>query len=97
PLRGEIEVSGAKNVALPIMAAALLVDGVTRIHRVPNLMDTRTMGRLLSILGAKVAREGDALTIDAREITSTVAPYELVKTMRASIYVLGPLVARFGK
>jgi len=95
-LRGEVEISGAKNAVLPIMAAALLASGVYRIRRVPILRDVRTMSHLLRIIGARVDREGHELRIDTTHCSFYEAPYELVKTMRASIYVLGPLVARFG-
>lgn len=96
PLKGKVKVSGAKNAVLPIMAAALLVDGVTKVKRVPNLRDTRTMARLLEIVGARIRFEKDEMAIDARSVNNPVAPYELVKTMRASFYVLGPLLSRFG-
>ena len=97
PLKGKVQISGAKNAVLPIMAAALLVDGVTKLKRVPNLRDTRTMMKLLEIIGAKVEFENGHMTIDARGEINPVAPYDLVKTMRASFYVLGPLVSRCGE
>ena len=96
-LRGKVKISGAKNAVLPIMASSLLVDGVTVIKNVPNLRDTRTFVELLSILGAKCNFENSTLTIDATNITSIEAPYDLVKTMRASFYVMGPLLGRFGE
>jgi UDP-N-acetylglucosamine 1-carboxyvinyltransferase len=96
PLSGSVEISGAKNAVLPLMAAALLVDGNTTIHRVPGLRDTKTMIRLLEMIGAKTNFQGQNLTINASNITSLEAPYDLVKTMRASFYVMGPLLARFG-
>ena len=96
-LRGRVKISGAKNAVLPIMASSLLVDGVTVIKNVPNLRDTRTFVELLSILGAKCNFENSTLTIDATNITSIEAPYDLVKTMRASFYVMGPLLGRFGE
>jgi len=96
-LTGSITMSGAKNSVLPLMAAALLVDGKTIIHRVPDLRDTRTMVRLLEILGAKIKFKDHTLEIDASTVNNIEAPYELVKTMRASFYVLGPLLGRFGK
>lgn len=96
PLSGSVEISGAKNAVLPLMAASLLSNGVTTIHKVPNLKDTRTMIRLLEMTGADVAFENGTLTIDGSNVDTPVAPYELVKTMRASFYVLGPLLARFG-
>ncbi len=97
PLSGSVEISGAKNAILPMMAAALLVDGKTELRRVPDLRDTRTFIRLLDILGASSTFADNILTIDASNITSLEAPYDLVKTMRASFYVMGPLLARFGE
>lgn len=96
-LRGRVKISGAKNAVLPIMASSLLVEGITVIKNVPNLRDTRTFIDLLSILGAKCNFENSTLTIDATNITSIEAPYDLVKTMRASFYVMGPLLGRFGE
>jgi len=97
PLEGAVRVSGAKNAALPVMAATLLAPGVHRLRNVPRLRDTQTFARVLELLGARVSFEGDQLTIDTGDVNSVEAPYELVKTMRASIYVLGPLLARFGR
>ena len=96
PLEGSVPISGAKNAALPVMAATLLAPGVHRLRNVPRLRDTRTFARVLELLGAKVAFEGSLCSIDSSGVNSFEAPYELVKTMRASIYVLGPLLARFG-
>src|SRR6185503_10886351 len=96
PLEGEVQISGAKNAALAVMAATLLVPGVHRLRNVPRLRDTRTFARVLELLGAKVAFDGNLCSIDAAGVNSVEAPYELVKTMRASIYVLAPLLARFG-
>src|SRR6185503_17080679 len=96
PLQGSVPISGAKNAALPVMAATLLVPGVHRLRNVPRLSDTRTMTRVLERLGASVTFVDDLCTIDTTGVASYEAPYELVKTMRASIYVLGPLLARFG-
>lgn len=96
PLEGAVPISGAKNAALPIMAATLLAPGVHRLRNVPRLRDTRTFARVLELLGAKVAFDGNLCTIDSAGVNSVEAPYELVKTMRASIYVLAPLLARFG-
>jgi UDP-N-acetylglucosamine 1-carboxyvinyltransferase len=96
-LQGTVRISGAKNAALPVMAATLLAPGVHRLRNVPRLRDTQTFARVLELLGAKVAFEGNQLTIDTQGVNSVEAPYELVKTMRASIYVLGPLLARFGQ
>ncbi|MCH7495003.1 MAG: UDP-N-acetylglucosamine 1-carboxyvinyltransferase [Candidatus Marinimicrobia bacterium] len=96
-LNGTIRVSGAKNAVLPVMAAALLAEGKSVIRNVPNLRDTRTMAKLLSIIGADVVFENGVMEIDASGANNPEAPYELVKTMRASFYVLGPLTARFGR
>ncbi|HSD42006.1 MAG TPA: UDP-N-acetylglucosamine 1-carboxyvinyltransferase [Burkholderiales bacterium] len=96
PLRGEVRVSGAKNAALPIMCAALLVGEPLRLANVPKLHDVRTMLRLLEQMGVTAARDGDRVELDARRLDKPLAPYELVKTMRASILVLGPLLARCG-
>ena len=96
PLLGEVTVSGAKNSALPVMVATLLASGVSRIHGVPDLSDIRTMKKLLEHLGA-VFTDSEGLVIDTGNITGFEAPYDLVRTMRASFLVLGPLVARFGK
>lgn len=90
-LKGDVSVSGAKNAALPTMAASLLAKGEHRIHNVPHLRDIRTMIRLLEHIGAKV-EWNDSLSIRNDEFNATEAPYDLVKTMRASILVLGPLV-----
>ncbi len=97
PLNGTIPISGAKNAALPIMVATLLAPGVYRIANVPELRDVRTMAHLLRIIGARVSFEGHIMQIDTRDANFPEAPYELVKTMRASIYVLGPLLARQGR
>jgi UDP-N-acetylglucosamine 1-carboxyvinyltransferase len=97
PLEGTVRITGAKNAALPVMAATLLAPGVHRLRNVPRLRDTQTFARVLELLGAKVTFEGNLLTIDTQGVNSVEAPYELVKTMRASIYVLGPLLARFGQ
>ncbi|HJD43711.1 MAG TPA: UDP-N-acetylglucosamine 1-carboxyvinyltransferase [Candidatus Paenalcaligenes intestinipullorum] len=97
PLHGEITVSGAKNAALPILCASLLTAEPVTLHNVPGLRDIDTTLKLLSQMGVRVAREGESVTLQAAELTSLEAPYELVKTMRASILVLGPLLARFGE
>ncbi|OGP89735.1 MAG: UDP-N-acetylglucosamine 1-carboxyvinyltransferase [Deltaproteobacteria bacterium RBG_16_48_10] len=96
-LIGEVEVSGSKNAVLPIFVASLLAEGKNLFHKVPNLMDVRTAIRVLNNLGVKVWKEGESYRIDAADISNYEAPYDLVKTMRASILVLGPLVARMGK
>lgn len=98
PLHGEVAISGAKNAVLPILAATLLVAGETIIDNVPRLRDVHTFIKVLNAMGAKAAFTGDnQVTVDASHITNPEAPYELVKTMRASILVLGPLLARFGQ
>ncbi|WIM06963.1 MAG: UDP-N-acetylglucosamine 1-carboxyvinyltransferase [Candidatus Nitricoxidivorans perseverans] len=97
PLRGEVAISGAKNAALPLLCAALLTREPVTFTNVPALNDIGTMLKLLSQMGVKVAREGDAVTLDASGLDNPIAPYELVKTMRASVLVLGPLVARAGE
>jgi len=97
PLSGQVEISGAKNAVLPIMTAALLADGKSTIRRVPDLRDTRTMIRLMEIVGATCHFEDGELIVDGGTVDNPEAPYDLVKTMRASFYVLGPLLARFGR
>ena len=96
PLSGTVSISGAKNAVLPIMTASLMADGISRIDRVPDLRDTRTMIKLMEIVGAKCSFEKGSLKIDGSSVDNPEAPYDLVKTMRASFYVLGPLLARFG-
>jgi UDP-N-acetylglucosamine 1-carboxyvinyltransferase len=97
PLRGTVAVSGSKNTALPILIAALLTDEPVRIYNVPRLRDVTTTLELLNELGVEASWTGDnQVEVRAREIRSCVAPYELVKTMRASFLVLGPLLAREG-
>ena len=98
PLAGEVRVSGAKNAALPIMAAALLSERPLLLENVPRLMDVRTMGRILALMGVEVGTQTDGhLALHAAQIRDPVAGYELVKTMRASVLVLGPLLARCGR
>ncbi|MHA7833287.1 MAG: UDP-N-acetylglucosamine 1-carboxyvinyltransferase [Algiphilus sp.] len=97
-LAGEIDASGAKNAALPILCATLLSADAVTLHNLPQLQDVRTTQRLLRELGAEVqAEDPTAVTVQARELVTHTAPYELVKTMRASILVLGPLLARLGE
>ena len=96
-LKGEVHISGAKNAALPIMTAALLSSGYSTLGGVPNLMDIMTMGRLLANLGAGFHYEEGRAFIDAENIKIFEAPYDLVRKMRASILVLGPLLAKFGR
>lgn len=97
PLRGEVGISGAKNAALPIMAASVLALGKNTIKRIPELSDVKTMGRLLSSMGIKFAYDNGDVAINSSTTNNFEAPYELVKTMRASVLVLGPLMARFGR
>lgn len=95
-LQGEVTISGAKNAALPILFAAILAEEPVELHNVPELRDIDTSVKLLTRLGAKIERKGTTLRVDASAINEYCAPYDLVKTMRASIWALGPLVARFG-
>jgi len=97
PLRGEVQVSGAKNSALPLLASTILGGEECVLTNVPRVVDVMTMGKLLGMLGATVVQEGNRAVVRADVIHSTQAPYELVKTMRASVLVLGPLVARWGE
>jgi UDP-N-acetylglucosamine 1-carboxyvinyltransferase len=100
PLRGTVEVSGAKNAALPIVAASILAEGDHLVRNVPDLADVRTLGRLLAHMGCQVERNAGgrrALAVRVPAALHPEAPYELVKTMRASVVVLGPLVARWGR
>jgi len=99
PLRGTVRVSGAKNAALPVLAASLLAEGEHHVRNVPDLADVRTLGRLLGHMGCEVVRDAAARAVHVRvpAAVRSEAPYELVKTMRASVLVLGPLVARWGK
>ncbi len=96
-LRGTVHVSGAKNAALPLICAALLAPGKHRFSNVPRLRDIDTVEKLLSALGVRITREGDLLEADASNIDNFEAPYDVVRTMRASVLVLGPLLARFGR
>ena len=97
PLRGEVQISGAKNAVLPILCATLLADNAVEVRNVPHLHDVTTTMELLGEMGVQlIVDEKLTITADPRQVTNTTAPYELVKTMRASILVLGPLVARFG-
>ena len=97
PLQGEVRISGAKNAALPILCAALLTPKALTVSNVPRLMDVATMAKLLAQMGVEVERPADGqMVLSARRISNPTAPYELVKTMRASVLVLGPLLARCG-
>lgn len=95
PLKGTVRVSGSKNAVLPIIAATLLVDGISVIKSVPDLRDVSVMSDLLRYLGAKVEYDGETLVVDATDINETEAPYHLVNKMRASFLVMGSLLARF--
>ena len=95
PLRGTVKIDGAKNAVLPIIAATLLAEGKSVLKGVPNLRDVHVISDLLRHLGAEVTYEGTTLTVDASNITTCEAPYELVRKMRASFLVMGPLLARF--
>jgi UDP-N-acetylglucosamine 1-carboxyvinyltransferase len=97
PLEGEVAVSGAKNAALPIMCAALLTEKPLALSNVPRLMDVATMAKLLGRMGVRVERDGDSMRLCAEKIADPTAPYDLVKTMRAAVLVLGPLLARCGR
>ena len=97
PLKGEVQISGAKNAVLPILCASLLADAPLMVRNVPNLHDVKTTLRLLAELGAGIHLDDSFdIQIDPRSVRSHVAPYELVKTMRASVLVLGPLLAKYG-
>ena len=96
-LNGDINISGAKNAALPILCAGLLTSGDVELSNVPHLHDVATILKLLGQTGLKVTQDGDKVTLNGSAIDKLEAPYELVKTMRASILVLGPLLARFGE
>ena len=96
-LFGDIAISGAKNAVLPLMAAAILNDRALTITNVPKLSDSITMANLIKGMGGEVSFDSSSIVIDPKNLNTPYAPYELVKTMRASFYVLGPLVARFGE
>jgi UDP-N-acetylglucosamine 1-carboxyvinyltransferase len=95
PLHGNVQISGAKNAALPVLAAALLTKGTNTFHNIPDLMDIKTIKKLLCSMGAQIEGE-ETVKINVDKITNHTASYDLVKTMRASILVLGPLIARMG-
>jgi UDP-N-acetylglucosamine 1-carboxyvinyltransferase len=97
PLRGEVRISGAKNAALPIMCAGLLTADALRLDNMPELHDVVTMRKLLEQMGVAAAVEPGAVTLSGAQVNKLEAPYDMVKTMRAAILVLGPLVARFGE
>ncbi|CAI3132578.1 UDP-N-acetylglucosamine 1-carboxyvinyltransferase [Acinetobacter calcoaceticus] len=95
-LEGEVRISGAKNAALPLLAATILADSPITITNVPNLKDVNTLVKLIGGLGVTIGYENDTVKADTSTLDNQFAPYELVKTMRASILVLGPLLARYG-
>jgi UDP-N-acetylglucosamine 1-carboxyvinyltransferase len=95
PLFGDVQISGAKNAALPILVSALLTEGENTFHNIPDLMDIKTIKKLLKSMGVQIDGN-ETCKVSAEKITSCDAPYDLVKTMRASVLVLGPLVARMG-
>ena len=96
-LAGEVKISGAKNAALPILVSSLLTDGVNTYSNVPDLNDIQSTALLLSHLGARIESKGGTMQIDAQDVANHEAPYDLVRKMRASVLVLGPLLARLGK
>ncbi len=96
-LNGQVKISGAKNAALPLLAASLLTAEDLVLHNVPRLSDIKTMNKLLAGLGATVEVDDETVRLNARNLTTLEAPYDLVKTMRASILVLGPMLARYGE
>ncbi|MCM8789173.1 MAG: UDP-N-acetylglucosamine 1-carboxyvinyltransferase, partial [Candidatus Omnitrophica bacterium] len=96
-LKGSVPASGAKNAVLPILAASIMAKGTSVIHNVPDLQDVRTMLGILQYLGAKVSFKNGTIEVDPHGINKNDAPYEFVKTMRASIALLGSMIARSGK
>ena len=97
PLKGTIQVSGAKNAALSLMIASLLTEKPFRLENVPELTDITILSRVLESLGVGVTRAGSSLSLHAHELTSSTAPYDLISQMRAAFWVIGPLLARMGK
>ncbi len=96
-LSGEVTISGAKNAALPMMAAALLAPGESHLHNMPRLQDLITMSKVLAIMGCDVRLDWPSIKIDTTSVDNLLAPYSLVKTMRASVLVMGPMAARWGE
>ena len=96
-LEGRVRISGSKNAALPVLVSSLLADGWSTYHNIPDLADIRTIKKLLANHGAQMEGQGETLRINGGNIVSCEAPYDLVRTMRASVLVLGPLVARMGQ
>ncbi len=97
PLKGELVISGAKNAALPLIASTLLTGGKHLFENVPGLVDIKTFLKLLDNMGTRIYRDGGRLEVDTQDVDGCEAPYDLVRTMRASVLVLGPLLARFGQ
>lgn len=97
PLQGQVNISGAKNSALVVMAGALLCPEDCRLRNVPNLVDIARMGQILSAIGVKLERQGDVLDINAKDLGHSQAPYELVSQLRASFFIIGSVLARLGK
>ncbi|MEL6440362.1 MAG: UDP-N-acetylglucosamine 1-carboxyvinyltransferase [Cyanobacteria bacterium J06621_8] len=95
-LRGNVNISGAKNSALVLMAGAILCPGISTLRNVPNLVDIRRMGQILTALGVKLNQDGSVLEIDSRNLNPTEAPYDVVSQLRASFFVIGPLLTRLG-
>ncbi|MGB7712217.1 MAG: UDP-N-acetylglucosamine 1-carboxyvinyltransferase [Microcoleus sp.] len=96
PLKGQVKISGAKNSALVVMAGAILCPEDCRLRNVPSLVDVRRMGQILSAVGVKIEANGDVLEINASQLIDAQAPYELVSQLRASFFIIGPLLARLG-
>jgi UDP-N-acetylglucosamine 1-carboxyvinyltransferase len=96
PLKGQVKISGAKNSALVVMAGAILCPEDCRLRNVPSLVDVRRMGQILSAVGVKIEANGDVLDINASQLVDAQAPYELVSQLRASFFIIGPLLARLG-
>ena len=96
-LKGAVQISGAKNAALPTIAACLVTGGPHRLRGIPRLRDIRTIRSIMEKLGVRFEEKGDILEVNTAHLTDDEAPYELVKTMRASILLLGPLLARLGR
>ncbi|MCC0179172.1 UDP-N-acetylglucosamine 1-carboxyvinyltransferase [Waterburya agarophytonicola K14] len=96
PLKGEVKISGAKNSALVLMAGSILCPGKITLNNVPDLVDIKRMGQILTSLGVKLKRSADTLEIDAEDINPTEAPYDVVSQLRASFFVIGPLLTRLG-
>jgi UDP-N-acetylglucosamine 1-carboxyvinyltransferase len=97
PLKGHVTISGAKNSALVVMTGALLCSDDCRIRNVPSLVDVRRMCQIISALGVKVEQNGDVLEMNAKEIGTSQAPYDIVSQLRASFFLIGPILARLGE